>query len=126
MEIVRDKEFVQFFSYNARNFAFEEENGTPEQKVQIQINVIPDVPEYSEENTVLGASVEFVILLDNFIVSGYVMQNNVIQNRKVNEGNELTQEEMDEIARPLLNMITRLTREVSEVALDEPGVNLKF
>ncbi|WEV60094.1 DUF1149 family protein [Streptococcaceae bacterium ESL0729] len=126
MEIIRDKEFVQTFNYNARNFAYEEENGTPETRVHIQIQLIEDVPDQSDADTVLNASVEFVVVLESFIVSGYIMQNNILKNKKVVEQSELSQEDMQEIAHPLLDMVRRLTMEVSEVALDQPGVNLQF
>jgi Uncharacterized protein conserved in bacteria len=126
MDIVRDKEFVQQFHYDARNFAYEKENGVPEQVVHIQIQIIEGVPDVDEANTVLTASVTFAIILDKFIVSGFVAQNNVVENRKLKEQTDLSQAEMEEIAEPLLDMISRLTREVSEVALDEPGVNLQF
>ena len=34
--------------------------------------------------------------------------------------------EVEELARPCLNMLNRLTYEVTEIALDLPGINLEF
>lgn len=44
----------------------------------------------------------------------------------VNEPSELSQEEVETLARPCLNMLNRLTYEVTEIALDLPGINLEF
>ena len=38
----------------------------------------------------------------------------------------LSQEEVETLARPSLNMLNRLTYEVTEIALDLPGINLEF
>ena len=42
------------------------------------------------------------------------------------EPSEFSKEEVEELARPCLNMLNRLTYEVTEIALDLPGINLEF
>ena len=45
---------------------------------------------------------------------------------KENETVWLTQEEMSELAAPLFDLLQRLTYEITEIALDQPGVSLEF
>ena len=42
------------------------------------------------------------------------------------EPSEFEHEEVEELARPCLTMLNRLTYEVTEIALDLPGINLEF
>ena len=37
-----------------------------------------------------------------------------------------TKEEVDELVRPLFSIVERLSYEVTEIALDRPGINLEF
>lgn len=50
---------------------------------------------------------------------------NHIDGRIVNEPSDLTKKSGN-LARPCLNMLNRLTYEVTEIALDLPGINLEF
>lgn len=49
-----------------------------------------------------------------------------IKNRIVNEPSEFTKEEVENLAAPLLDIVQRLTYEVTEIALDRPGIKLEF
>ena len=86
MNLKREQEFVSQYHFDARNFEWENENGAPETKVDV----------------------------------------NHVNDRIVNEPSELSQEEVETLARPCLNMLNRLTYEVTEIALDLPGINLEF
>lgn len=44
----------------------------------------------------------------------------------VNEPKDFSQEEAEALAAPLLDTLQRLTYEVTEIALDRPGINLEF
>ena len=114
MDIQREKEFVSQYHYDARNFEWEKENGTPETK------------DTELKTTSLIVILTYMIVFDGFVISGTITQINHIHNRLVSEPSEFSKEEVEELARPCLNMLNRLTYEVTEIALDLPGINLEF
>lgn len=124
MEIIREKEFVNQFHYDARNLEWEKENGTPNSKAEVTFQLIKHDTETNE--TVLVARLQYMIVKEEFVISGVLSQGNRIQNRIVQEPSELSQEEVQQLAAPLLDMLKRLTYEVTEIALDRPGINLEF
>ena len=77
-------------------------------------------------NTSVVAVLQFMIVRDDFVISGIVSQMDHIQNRIVNEPKDFSQEEAEALAAPLLDTLQRLTYEVTEIALDRPGINLEF
>jgi hypothetical protein len=122
MEIKRFKETVEAFHYDAKAADFKGEN---------EINVSfapldPNHPAIKPEDSVLGVRVEAVIVFDDFVLNARVSQVNHIIGRKVGAQGDLTQEEVDELVKPLFSIIERLTYEVTEIALDQPGVELNF
>ncbi|MFC5630723.1 MULTISPECIES: DUF1149 family protein [Streptococcus] len=124
MEIIREKEFVNQFHYDARNLEWEKENGTPKTKAEVNFQLVKRDTEINE--TVLIARLHYMIVKEEFVISGIISQGNHIQNRIVQEPSELSQEEVQYLAAPLLDMLKRLTYEVTEIALDRPGINLEF
>ena len=103
MNLKREQEFVSQYHFDARNFEWENENGAPETKVDVNFQLL----QYDQENQVTS-------------------QVNHVEGRIVNEPSEFNQEEVETLARPCLNMLNRLTYEVTEIALDLPGINLEF
>lgn len=77
-------------------------------------------------NTSVVAVLQFMIVRDEFVISGIISQMNHIQNRIVNNPKDFSQEEAEYLAAPLLDTLQRLTYEVTEIALDRPGINLEF
>ncbi|MGT2828869.1 DUF1149 family protein [Streptococcus hillyeri] len=124
MEIIRDKEFVNQFHYDARNLEWEKEHGTPKSKAEVTFQLIKRDTEANE--TVLVARLQYMIVKEEFVISGVISQGNRILNRILQEPSELSQEEVQDLAAPLLDMLKRLTYEVTEIALDRPGINLEF
>ena len=112
MDIQREKEFVSQYHYDARNFEWEKENGIPETKVDVNFQLIN---RDQEQNTT-----SLIVILS------YMTQINHLFGRYVNEPSEFSKDEVEELARPCLNMLNRLTYEVTEIALDLPGINLEF
>ena len=51
---------------------------------------------------------------------------NHVEGRIVDQPSDFSQEEVETLARPSLDMLNRLTYEVTEIALDLPGINLEF
>ena len=124
MNLKREQEFVSQYHFDARNFEWENENGAPETKVDVNFQLL----QHDQENQVTSLIVilTFMIVFDKFVISGTISQVNHIDDRIVNEPSELSQEEVETLARPSLNMLNRLTYEVTEIALDLPGINLEF
>ncbi|MGT2625039.1 DUF1149 family protein [Streptococcus thoraltensis] len=124
MEIIREKEFVNQYHYNARNLEWEKENGTPKTNFEVTFQLIEKNVEKNE--TTIVAVLQFTIVRDDFVISGVVSQMVHIKNRVVNEPKEFSQEEVESLAAPLLEVVKRMTYEVTEIALDRPGVKLEF
>lgn len=122
MEIQRQQEIVEAYHYDTRK-------PNEEYKNDLKVGFAPlktENPDYPAGNTILGARVEFFLAFEKFVVSGRVSQINHLVNRKVENPKDLTQAEVDELVAPLFDMIQRLTYEVTEIALDAPGVTINF
>lgn len=124
MEIIRQKEFVNQYHYDARNLEWEKENGAPKTKASVDFQLVRR-DEVANE-TVLIARLQFIIVKDEFVISGLISQGNTIKGRLIQEPSEFSPEEANQLASPLLDMLKRLTYEVTEIALDRPGINLEF
>ena len=126
MKIEREKEFVQQFHFDARNLAWEEENGTPETNLNVQFQLVDHIEGLSETDTAITAMLTFIIVLENLVISGHINQLSYIRDLVIENREQLDQEKMQELASPLFDMLNRLTYEVTEIALDQPGINLEF
>lgn len=124
MEIIRQKEFVQRFHYDALPEANDEETA-----INVSINPFEIKAEMeidAENNSVLGLRIEFQIILDKVKLSGDVAQFVQVANQKIEKIEDLTSEEVNELVRPLFVLIERMAFEITEIALDAPGVQLNF
>lgn len=124
MEIVREQEFVNQYHYNARNYEWEKENGTPETKVEVKFQL--NNKDEEKQVTSIVSILKFMIVRDEFVINGFMSQLNHIQGRIVNEPSEFSQEEVESLAAPLLDTLKRMTYEVTEIALDRQGITLEF
>ena len=124
MELQREKEFVSQYHYDARNLEWEKENGTPETKVDVNFQLLNQDQE--GQVTSIVVIVSFMIVFDAFVISGTISQVNHILGRIVNEPSEFEQDEVEQLAQPSLAVLNRWTYEVTEIALDLPGINLEF
>ena len=124
MNLKREQEFVSQYHFDARNFEWENENGIPETKVDVNFQLL----QHDQENQVTSLIVilSYMIVFDGFVISGTITQINHLFGRYINEPSEFSKDEVEELARPCLNMLNRLTYEVTEIALDLPGINLEF
>ncbi|MCJ1995415.1 DUF1149 family protein [Lactococcus piscium] len=126
MNIEREKEFVHQFHYDARNLAWEEENGTPETALNVQFQLVDQVENLSETDTAINGLLSFMIVLENLVISGNIGQLSIIRGQVIENKEQLSQEEMSELAVPLFDLLQRMTYEITEIALDQPGVSLEF
>ncbi|MDN6819354.1 MAG: DUF1149 family protein, partial [Lactococcus sp.] len=122
----REKEFVHQFHYDARNLAWEEENGTPETALNVQFQLVDQVENLADTDTAINGLLSFMIVLENLVISGNVGQLSIIRGQVIENKEQLSQEEMSELAAPLFDLLQRLTYEITEIALDQPGVSLEF
>ncbi|MGY3749639.1 DUF1149 family protein [Vagococcus acidifermentans] len=124
MEINRQKEFVNAFHYDALPKDHSEETA-----INVSVTPLPITKEMaldSDKDSIVGISVEFKIVLKQVLISGTLGQVSTLKNKKVSSNTDLAKEEIDLLVRPLLLMIERLTYEVTEIALDAPGIQLNF
>lgn len=128
LTIEREQEFVNQFHYDARNYEWEKENGTPETNLNVQFQLVPkeQLEKLGEGGTGIHAVLTYLIVLDNIVLSGFVSQLNYVRGQIIKEQEELEQEELAQLAAPLFELLKRLVYETTEVALDQPGINLEF
>lgn len=122
MNIERQQEFVKAFHYDSK---------APDQEIEpdMKVGLSPlQVKEgdFPENDSLLGARVEFRLPFKDCILTGMVSQVNHIVGRKIENPEDLAPEEIQEVVRPLLVLIERLTYEVTEIALDQPGIEVNF
>lgn len=127
MKIIRQPEIVEAYHY---------ELITGEKAVPTEINVgikpihldeeDKEIANTKIESSVLGLRVMFQIALGEFYVAGSVRQLVTVDKKRINRPEDCTQEELDELMGPLFSIIKRLTYEVTEITLDQPGIELNF
>ncbi|MFV0558515.1 MAG: DUF1149 family protein [Enterococcus sp.] len=122
MEIKRQKPVVEAYHYDKKN---------PEKEQKTVLNVgfspLQSADEnYPKENSIIGARLEFVLVFEAYVLSGRVSQINHLINREVTSQQDVTKDEIDQIVAPLFDIVKRLTYEVTEIAMDEPGLKLNF
>lgn len=122
LDIQRQKPVVEAYHYD---------KAQPEQEgeTQIQVGLSPlstDDPNYPKTNSIVGARLQFRLLFPDYVLAGSVSQINHLIDREVRQQEDLTKEEVDELVAPLFDMVKRLTYEVTEIAMDEPGLTLNF
>ena len=124
MDLIREKVFVNRYHYDVRNHEWEKENGVPKTNVEVTFQLHHKDKEAN--NTSVVAVLQFMIVRDEFVLSGVLSQMVKIKDRLVNQPSEFSQEEVATLAAPLLDILKRMTYEVTEIALDKEGVSLEF
>lgn len=122
MEIKRQQEVVEKFHYDM--IMQDDELKTD---LRVGFSPIESADEnYPKENSIIAARLEFRLVFEEYVLSGSVSQVNHIINRKIEKQEDISQEEVDELVSPLFNMVQRMAYEITEIALDKPGVQLNF
>lgn len=124
MEILRDKELVNQFHFDARNKEWEAQNGEPKTHMKVDFQLLEK--NQDTNSTSIVTILRFMIVMDSHVISGAVTQGVKLLERILNEPSEFTEEERRELVAPLLDIVKRMTYEVTEIAFDAPGVNLEF
>lgn len=128
LAIEREHEFVNQFHYDARNYDWEKENGAPETALNVQFQLIPveQLENANDGDTGIHTILTYMIPLENIVLSGFLSQLNYVRGREIKEQEELDKDEMAQLAEPLFDLLKRLVQETTEVALDQPGIQLEF
>ncbi|MDT2397146.1 DUF1149 family protein [Enterococcus avium] len=122
MKIDRYKPKVNTFHYESKEDYEDYQN-------KFNIHITPlriSYPANQENSCTLGIRLDFTMVFEEFVVSGSLGQVSLFKNRKIESQEDLTKEELDQLLSPLFELVKRLTYEVSEIALDEPGVTIQF
>ncbi|WP_088810194.1 MULTISPECIES: DUF1149 family protein [unclassified Listeria] len=112
--------------YNFETNVTEQTSG--ENQINVQLNEVEPV---GDDKSILEAGkmfkidVPFILTLDRFKIDGHISR--IIQIVDFfGAAEELEKHLMAELSAPLVDYIKRLTYEVTEIAFDEPGFQLKF
>ncbi|MDA9472775.1 DUF1149 family protein [Enterococcus sp. 5H] len=123
MELKRQQEVVEAFHYDMRTPDMEE----VETDLRVGFSPIQSNDEnYPKENSIIAARLEFRLVFEEYVLTGSVSQINHIINHKIEKQEDISQEEVDELVKPLFNIVQRMAYEVTEIALDKPGIQLNF
>lgn len=122
MKVIRDREYVNSFHFDMRNFKMEEEHGTPKTQYNIEFHLVEK--NEAEQSTTIILVMHFMNVQEKFVVSGVISQQVKVTDGIVNEPSNISNEDKHALAQPLFDMVNRLTYEVTEVAFDAPGINL--
>ena len=122
MEIQRDQEVVESF-----NYGLPPKDQVVKQKLLINFSPLEAMdPGYPAENSIMGVRIEFVLPFEDFIIGGVFSQVIHVIGRQVKQQNDLIEAEANEMIRPILKLIERMVYEITEIALDKPGVKINF
>lgn len=72
MDLIREKVFVNRYHYDVRNHEWEKENGVPKTNVEVTFQLHNKDEEAN--NTSVVAVLQFMIVRDEFVISGIVSQ----------------------------------------------------
>lgn len=122
MNIERYKPKVNSFHYQAKE-------EYKDYETQFKIHITPlriAYPADQDNSCTLGVRLDFEMVFETFVISGSLGQVNLFKDRRIESQEDLSKEELDEVLMPLFILIRRLTFEITEIALDEPGVTVFF
>lgn len=122
MEIQRLQEVVEGYHYDKKRKEQEE----LETKMDVKVAPLSNFEGKPDGASVLHTRLQFRLVFEEYVISGSVSQVNFILNRQITQQTDVNQEEINELVLPLFDIVKRLTYEVTEIALDAPGLELNF
>lgn len=123
MQIRRSRSVVDRFTFEKRDMLKKE---AAEPALQTDVVLLNDEIRNQEKVTTVGVQLTFKLVLERFLVSGKVSQINYIVGKDITSEEDFSEEEIHELLTTLFQVIHRLTYEVTEIALDEPGTTIDF
>lgn len=122
MNIYRRQPLVETFHYDR----IKEETG----ERTLHMSVLPmdtnQPASVDQQTSTIGIQLDFSLEVKRFKVSGSISQINHVKDKIIESRADLTEQEISELATPLLELVQRLTYDISEIALNEPGFSLNF
>lgn len=113
---------VNFFHYDTKE-DFEEY----ETDINVHFSPLKIANDDEENNSSrIGVRLDFRVVLSESIISGSLGLITLLKGQSIESQEDLTDEEQGELLIPLFQLVERMTYEVSEVALDEPGIKIQF
>ena len=122
MKVIRDREYVNSFHFDMRNFKMEEEHGTPKTQYNVEFHLVEK--NEAEQSTTIILVMHFMNVQEKFVVSGVLSQQVKLTDGIVDKPSDISDEDKRYLAQPLFELVNRLTYEVTEIAFDAPGIDL--
>ncbi|MDR0845900.1 MAG: DUF1149 family protein [Lactobacillales bacterium] len=138
MNLEQQKPLVIAYHWDVRNFEEEAKmEAKPETNINVSLNPVNIEEEQYAADSFFRTRLTFLILFDAqekengeilppLAISGAIEQMTRVIDRKIEKQEDLSQDDMNELVAPLFDMARRLTQDVSEIALDIPGIVLNF
>lgn len=120
---------IQQYKPHVNSFHFDVKEDFEEYETDIKVHLTPLSLSYSDDpndNCTFGIRLDFTILLDKFVISSSLGQVSSFKDRNIRLKEELSKEELEELLQPLFELVERMVYDVSEIALDEPGISIHF
>lgn len=123
MQVRRSRPVVDRFSYEKQGINTRDPSETTLKTDMVLLS--KEIKDAQMLSTV-GIQLEFVVVFSRFVINGKINQINYIVGKEIQDETDFSAEELHDLLAPLFDVIHRLTYEVSEIILDEPGVDLDF
>lgn len=120
---------IERYKPKVNSFHYDTKEDYEKYETAFKIHITPlriAYPADQDNSSTLGIRLDFTMIFEEFVISGSLGQVNLFKDRRIESQEDLTQEELDELMKPLFLLVKRLTYEVSEIALDKPGVTIDF
>lgn len=120
---------IERYKPKVNSFHYDKKEDYEEYETAFKIHITPlriAYPADQDNSSTLGIRLDFTMIFEEFVISGSLGQVTLFKDRRIESQEDLSQEELDELMKPLFFLVKRLTYEVSEIALDEPGVTIQF
>lgn len=123
MQLRRSRSVVDWFKVQKIGNMNEE---TPETTLKTDMVLLGKEDKNDQLVSTVGVQLEFFLVHTRFIVSGKISQINYILEKEIQSEMDFSEEEVHELLAPIFETIQRLTYDVTEIILDEPGIHLDF
>lgn len=120
---------INQYKPKVNKFHYDTKEDFEDYRNEFKIHITPlriAYPVSQENSCTLGIRLDFSMVFEEFVISGSLGQVSLFNDRRIESQDDLSKQELDNLLSPLFELVKRLTYEVSEIALDEPGVTIQF
>lgn len=115
---------VKAFHFDERNLEYEAQNGIPETTSEFNFFIV--TTDDDKQQTKLTAFLQTMIVQNTYVISAFLTQDLTLNGRIVKKQSDLSKDEMSTLIAPLLDVLKRMTHDVTTTAFDKPGLNIEF